>query len=585
MPSHGSDARRNNAELARMFERIADALEIKGETGFRVAAYERAARALESLDKDASDLAAAGTLREVPGIGVGTAEKIEEYLKTGRMKRYDEALAGIPPGLMDLLEVPGLGGKTIRLAWTELGVKGPADLKQAIADGRLAALKGMGEKKADNIRRGMELRRKSAERIPIYEAMTIADRLLPYLKKHPGLVRVEPAGSLRRMRETIGDIDLLAAGKNGAALIAHFTACPEVERVLAAGGTKSSILVRGLSGPRQVDLRVVAPESFGAALQYFTGSKDHNIKLRGMAKERGLKISEYGVFRGARRIAGRDEEGVYRSLGLPFIPPEMREDRGEVELGLAGKLPPIVGYGDIRGDLHMHSRHSDGRQTIAELARAARKMGYAYLAVCDHSRSAAYAGGLSIETLRKEMKEIDALNARLKDFTILRAAEVDIRTDGRLDFPDAVLKELDLTVASIHSGFKKNATERIVAALRNPWVDVIGHPTGRLISGRAGYEMNIETVIRAAAEHGKALELNAYYDRLDLDEVNLKKAGDLGVMISLGTDTHAADGPAMMRFGVGIARRAWLGRSDILNCLTAAGIKKWRVNRTARVGR
>jgi len=565
-----------NKELAGIFYRIADALEIKGETSFRVNAYQNAARVLENLAEDVADLAASNKLRDVPGIGTGTAEKIEEYLRTGRMKRYDEVLADIPAGLIDLLDIQNLGGKTVQKAWKELGVKGLEDLKRVIADGSLAGLKGMGAKKVDNIRKGLELHEKAKERISIFEAASIVDKLLPYLRRNPKVIQAEAAGSLRRMRETIGDIDILASSSSpdGADVVRYFTQYPEVERVLGAGETKSSVMIHGPSGPRQVDLRVVAGSEFGAALQYFTGSKDHNIALRGMAKDKGLKISEYGVFKGAKRIAGRSEESVYRSLGLPTIPPEMRENRGELELALKGRLPRVVEYDEIRGDLHVHSTHSDGRQTLAELVGLAKKMGYAYIAVCDHTRSAAYAHGLSPERLRKEMKEIEALNAKTKGFTLLKGTEVDILADGSLDLPESLLAELDLVVASIHSGFKKNVTERMVKAIQNPHVDVIGHPTGRLISGREGYEVDIDKVIAAAERHHKALELNAYFDRLDLNELNLKKAKDKGVKVSLGTDTHSAGGLAMMRFGVGIARRAWLGKGDILNCLTVEALKK-----------
>lgn len=568
-----------NKELARMFHRIADALEIKGETGFRLAAYENAARVLEGLGEDVAELAAAKTLEDIPGIGRGTAEKIEEYLRTGKMKRYDEVMAEIPPGLIDLLDIQNLGGKTAQRVWKELGVKNVQGLKRVIADGSLAGLKGMGEKRVDNIRKGMELHEKAKERISIFEATTIVDKVLEYLRKSPKVIQAEAAGSLRRMRETIGDIDVLAAGKDGPGIVAYFTKHPDVERVLGAGETKSSVLIHGPSGPRQVDLRVVAESEFGAALQYFTGSKEHNIVLRGMAKDRGLKISEYGVFKGKKRIAGRDEESVYRSLGLPLIPPEMRENRGEIEAAMEGRLPRVVEYDEIRGDLHVHSLHSDGHQTIAELAEIGRKAGYGYLAVCDHTAAAAYAHGLSVDRLKKELKEIDAVNARTKGFVLLKGSEVDILADGTLDLPEAILQELDIVVASIHSGFKKNVTERMIKAMQNPHLDIIAHPTGRLISGREGYEVDIDKVIEAAKKSKKALELNAYYDRLDLNEQNLKKAKDKGVMISLGTDTHAAEGLAMMRFGVGIARRAWLEKSDILNCLTAAALKKWKTQR------
>ena len=558
-----------NKELARYFHRIADALEIKGEDSFKVIAYQKASRILEDLTADVKTLADENRLRQVPGIGSGLASKIEEYLRTGKMEKYQEALSGIPEGLLPLLEVQGLGGKTIRLVWKELGVKDLAGLKRVIQDGSLAKLRGLGEKRAANILKGIELHERAQERISIFEATIVVEEVLAYLHRSPKFLRLSPAGSLRRMRETVGDIDILAGGrpKDSQELIAWFTRFPEVVRILSAGETKSSILVTAPGGQRQVDLRLVDESEYGAALQYFTGSKAHNVKLRGMAKEKGLKISEYGVFRGSRKIAGRTEEEVYRSLGLPLIPPEMREDRGEVELALEGRLPAIVEAADVRGDLHVHSDWSDGSLSLKELAEAARQMGYEYIAVCDHSRSAAYAGGLSPERLRRQIREIDKVNRTLRGVRLLKGVEVDILADGRLDLPDSVLGLLDFVVASVHSGFRKNVTARMIKAMSNPLVRVIGHPTGRLISGREGYEVNLEKVMEAAREKGTALELNAYFDRLDLHELHLKQAKDKGLRISLGTDTHHPGGLAMMRFGVGIARRAWLAKTDILNCL------------------
>jgi len=558
-----------NKELARLFHRIADALEIKGEDSFKVIAYQKASRILEDLTADVKTLADENRLRQVPGIGSGLASKIEEYLRTGKMEKYQEALSGIPEGLLPLLEVQGLGGKTIRLVWKELGVKDLAGLKRVIQDGSLAKLRGLGEKRAANILKGIELHERAQERISIFEATIVVEEVLAYLHRSPKFLRLSPAGSLRRMRETVGDIDILAGGrpKDSQELIAWFTRFPEVVRILSAGETKSSILVTAPGGQRQVDLRLVDESEYGAALQYFTGSKAHNVKLRGMAKEKGLKISEYGVFRGSRKIAGRTEEEVYRSLGLPLIPPEMREDRGEVELALEGRLPAIVEAADVRGDLHVHSDWSDGSLSLKELAEAARQMGYEYIAVCDHSRSAAYAGGLSPERLRRQIREIDKVNRTLRGVRLLKGVEVDILADGRLDLPDSVLGLLDFVVASVHSGFRKNVTARMIKAMSNPLVRVIGHPTGRLISGREGYEVNLEKVMEAAREKGTALELNAYFDRLDLHELHLKQAKDKGLRISLGTDTHHPGGLAMMRFGVGIARRAWLAKTDILNCL------------------
>ena len=568
-----------NKELAALFHRLGDALDIKGEQTFKVLAYRKAARILEDLTDDVETLVRDKKLETLEGIGHGIAQKIEEFVATGRMAKYEEAVAGLPPGLLDLLDIPGLGAKTVSLAYKELRVGGLNDLKRAIADGSLAGLRGMGDKKAENIRKGIELFEQGHARISIYEASIISEAVIAYLKKAPGIGRIDAAGSLRRMKETVGDIDILAEGKNGAVLIDYFVRIPGLKRILAQGGTKGSILVAVGSMERQVDLRIVGRSEYGAALQYFTGSKEHSVKLRGLAKDAGLKISEYGVFRGAKRIAGSDEEGVYGALGLPWIPPELREDRGEIECARQGRLPCLVEAADLRGDLHCHTRASDGHMLLEDVAELARARGYAYLAVCDHSRSAAYAGGLTIERLKEQGKEIDALNRRWKGFRILKGSEVDILGDGRLDFPDAVLQKLDFVVASIHSGFRKNVTARMLKALANPFVDTIGHPSGRLLSGREGYDVDLEKVIEAAAAQGKALELNSHFDRLDLSDLYLRKAKEAGVLISIGTDTHAADGPAMIRFGLGIARRGWLEKADILNTRTAAGLARWRKTR------
>ncbi|HEX2695779.1 MAG TPA: DNA polymerase/3'-5' exonuclease PolX, partial [Acidobacteriota bacterium] len=439
-------------------------------------------------------------------------------------------------------------------------------LKRVVADGSLARLRGMGAKKVDNIRRGIETRDRVRQRISIHEATLVADAVVAHLAKSPLVGRIAAAGSLRRMKETVGDIDILAAGRDGAAIIRRFAACPETVRVLAEGETKGSIVVRTGPTERQVDLRIVKESEYGAALLYFTGSKDHNIKLRGMAKERGMKISEYGIFKGTKRLAGRTEEDVYRVLGLPWIPPEMREDRGEIELALEGRLPAIVEYGDIRGDLHVHTNASDGTMTLNEVAERAKALGYAYAAICDHSRSVKYAHGLSVERLTDQMREIDRLNRGLKRFRLLKGSEVDILANGSLDLPEGILAKLDFVVAAVHSGFRKDVTARVLKAMENPYVTTIAHPTGRLISGREGYDVDIDKVLDGAKRSGKALELNAYYDRLDLNEHNLKKARELGVRISIGTDTHGPGGLEMMRFGAGVARRAWLRREDILNC-------------------
>ena len=568
-----------NKELAALFHRIGDALDIKGEQTFKILAYRKAARILEDLTDDVETLVRDKKLETIDGIGSGIARKIEEYVATGRMAKYDEAVAGLPPGLLGLLDIPGLGAKTVSLAYKELGVGGLDDLKKVIADGRLAGLRGLGEKKVENIRKGIGLFEQGHARISIYEASFISEAVLAHLRKAPGIGRLDAAGSLRRMKETVGDIDILAEGKNGAAIVDHFVRIPGLKRVLARGETKASIILALESWERQVDLRIVAAAEYGAALQYFTGSKEHSVKLRGLAKAVGLKISEYGVFRGTRRIAGKDEESVYRALGLPWIPPELREDRGEIECAREGRLPRLVESDDLRGDLHCHTLASDGHMALEDLAEQARARGYAYIAVCDHSRSAAYAGGLTIERLKAQGAEIDILNRRWKDFRVLKGTEVDILGDGRLDFPDAALKELDFVVASVHSGFRKNVTERMVKALANPHVDTIGHPSGRLLSGREGYDVDLEKVIEAAAANGKALELNSHFDRLDLSDIWLRKAKDAGVLISIGTDTHGEDGPAMIRFGLGTARRGWLEKADVLNTRAVEGLARWRKTR------
>jgi DNA polymerase (family 10) len=563
-----------NKEVAAVFSRIADALEIKGEIPFKVLAYRKAARILEDLGEDIESVARERRLREIDGIGSGIASKIEEYLRTGKMKKQREALAGIPESLFELLNVQNLGAKTIHLMQEKLDVKGIADLKRVISSGALASLHGMGDKKVENIRKGVEMYERAQERIPIYEALSTADGLVSYLAGAPGLGRLSPAGSLRRMKETVGDIDILAEGKDGASIVGYFTRFPKVSRIIAAGPTKGSVIIATETGERQVDLRIVAASEYGAALQYFTGSKAHNIKLRGLAKDRGLKISEYGVFRGSRKIAGREEGEVYAALGLPLIPPEMREDRGEIERALEGRLPELVEMAHIRGDLHVHSDWSDGHVSLSGLAELGRRSGYGYIAICDHSQAAQYAGGLTPDRLRHQMREIEALNSRLRGIRLLSGVEADILADGSIDLPDELLARLDIVVGSIHSGFRKNVTARMLKAMENPYLDIIGHPTGRLISGREGYDVDLEAVMAGARRHGTALELNAYYDRLDLDELALKKARDLGIMISLGTDTHSTEGMGMMRFGVGIARRAWLEKKDILNCLPWSRLKK-----------
>ncbi len=547
--------------MARIFDRIADALEFKGEMVFRVLAYRKAARVLDELVEDVEALYRDGKLDELPGIGAGIAKKIVEYLETGKMKKYAEVTKGIPDSLLNMLDIQNLGPKTLALANRKLRVKTIADLKKVIASGKLAELPQMGEKKVENIRKGIEQYEKGHERLSIAVAEKVAFEVIDYLKRNAKIKDISPAGSLRRWKETIGDVDVLVTGKNGAKIVRTFTEYPRTERVLAAGDTKGSIMVEG---GVQVDLRIVEPKSYGAALQYFTGSKAHNVRCRNIARTKGLKLSEYGLFKGKKIVAGKTEEEVYEKLGLGYIPPELREDRGEIEAALKKKLPKLIELADINGDLQMHSTYSDSSATIAQLAHAAEQLGYQYILITDHSRSAKYAHGLEIERLKRQWREIDKINKNSK-VHVLKGIEVDILKDGKLDYPDRILKELDLVLASIHQGFKKNVTERMCAAMDNPYVDIIGHPTGRLISSREGYVVDIQKVMEKAVETGTWLELNAFWDRLDLSDASLRVAKDMGVMISIGTDAHDTKGLLWMKFGLANARRGWLEPRDVVN--------------------
>ena len=562
-----------NKKLAKIFNRIADALEYKGENVFRVVAYRKAARVLEDLVEDVEVVNKEGRLVELPGVGTGIAKKIDEYLKTGKMKKYEEVINEIPNTLLDMLDIQNLGPKTLALAHKKLGVKNLIDLKKVIENGSLAKLPQMGEKKIENIKKGIELYERASARLSIAVAEEITSEIVSYLKKSTKIKNISPAGSLRRWKETIGDIDILITGRSGKKIIQVFTKFPKTERVIAAGETKGSIIVEG---GIQVDVRIVEPKSYGAALQYFTGSKAHNIRLRNIAKSKGLKLSEYGVSRGKKIVAGKTEQEVYKTLGLAYVPPELREDRGEVEAALKKKLPRLIEMKDIRGDLQMHSTYSDSTATIKKLSEQARELGYEYILITDHSQSVKYAHGLDPKRLFKQWKEIDSINKRLKTLRVLKGTEVDILKDGRLDYPDKILKQFDLVIAAIHQSFTKNVTERICYAMDNPYVDIIAHPTGRLISSREGYTIDIHRVLEKAAQTGTWLELNAYWNRLDLNDVNLKVAKEMGIKISIGTDAHGVEGLSWMRFGVANARRGWLEPKDVINTYPLEKLLQYR---------
>ena len=555
-----------NKVLAKKFEELANALDFLGENPFKVRAYMKVARVLEELPEDVTEIYKTQGfegLERIPGIGEGIAKKIVEFIEKGTFEKYEEVMSKVPADLLKLMDVPGVGPRTLKLIYDKFKVTTMDEFIKILDDPRILTLPGMGEKKIENIKRGLELYLSMQERIPLGIAVNIVEDIIEYMKESKKVELISGCGSYRRMKETVGDIDILVVGENGAKLIEHFTKFPSVTDVLASGDTKGSVIVEG---KYQVDMRVVGRESWGAALQYFTGSKNHNIKLRTIAKAKGLKISEYGVFREEKLIAGAEEEDVYKSLGLPWIPPELREDQGEIEAAMSGNLPVLLGYNELKGDLHVHSNYSDGTSSLEELAEFARKMGYQYLGICDHSRSAKYAGGLEIDELRERNREIDRINKSFKDFVLLKGAEVDILSDGQLDYPDEVLRELDFVVASIHI-WKKNedATQRIIKAMENPYVTIIGHPTGRLIGQREGYHVDIDTIIDKAVETKTFLEMNAYYERLDFNDVNARKAKERGALLVINTDAHHVGQLPMIRLGIGQARRAWLGPQDVVN--------------------
>jgi DNA polymerase (family 10) len=565
-----------NPEIAAAFDEVADLLELQEANPFRVRAYRNAARTVRDLSEPLAAIAADDSRRldDLPGIGADLAGKIRELLQSGEFVVLREVRAKVPSGLRELLGVPGLGAKRARLLHDRLGVVSVEKLREAANAHRIRGLKGFGEKTEENILRGLENLTHVSRRIYLAEAKVYADALMSYLRAIPGVKEAETAGSFRRRNETIGDLDVLAASTKADGVMDKFAAYEGVADVLARGPTKMTVRLK--SG-MQSDLRVVPPASYGAALQYFTGSKAHNIELRRIAQERGMKVNEYGVFRGAKRIAGRTEEEVYAAFGLPWIPPELREARGEIELAAAGHLPHIVELDDMRGDLHMHTTVTDGRASLDEMVQGAKAKGYAYIAITDHSKRVTMARGLDSTRLRHHWRTIDKLAAKVKGITILKGVEMDILEDGSLDLPNDVLAEADWVVASIHYGQnqpREKLTRRILNAIRNPYVHVIGHPTGRLIGRRKGYELDMETVLKAAADHGCMMELNSQPARLDLDDVTLMAAKARGVTVVVDTDAHAVEELSFMEFGLYQARRAGLQAKDVANTRSLAAFKK-----------
>ncbi len=556
-----------NQEIATFFKNIADILEIKGENPFRIRAYRKASQNVENLAEDIGLLSKKGELSNLPGIGKDLTAKIEEILETGTLKFYEDLKKDIPPGLVAMLSIPGVGPRTAKIIFETLKVTTIEDLEKLAKRHQLRGLPGIQAKTEENILKGIELIKKGKERIPLGTILPIAEEVMEMLKRDSPIDRISVAGSVRRKRETIKDIDILVTSSNPHKVTEAFTTFPLAHEIIAKGETKCSIRTKeGIS----MDLRVVEPECFGAALCYFTGSKAHNIRIRELALKKGLKISEYGVFKGSRRIGGKEEKEVFKAVDLPYIPPELREDRGEIEAALKGELPKLVEYADIKGDVHVHSRYSDGKGTLEDIANKAAQMGLQWIGVCDHSQSLKVARGASVKDLKNKIKAIRKFN-ETSGVRLLCGTEVDIDSKGNLDYSDEILKELDLVIAAIHTGFKQDETtltRRIVSAMRNPYIHIIAHPTGRLFGERESYALNMEAILKEAASTKTALEINAYLKRLDLNDIYSRAAKEKGILLGIGTDAHILDQMGYLYLGVSVARRAWCEPANLLNTLS-----------------
>lgn len=561
-----------NKEVAEKFYELAEVAELAGDNPFKIKAYLEAARVIENLTLPIEDLAQQNKLTEVKGIGKSIAEKIIEYLNTGKITKLEELKKVVPEGLLELEKVPGLGAKRVKVLYEKLGISNLSELEEAAKTHKIRELDGFGEKTEQNILEGIKsLRDKRENRFMIGVALPIAESIVSTLKSNVPIEKYMICGSLRRMKDTIGDIDILVISKEPNKVMDFFVGLPNVKEVLAKGDTKSSIITKE---DIQVDLRVVEMGSFGAAVQYFTGSKSHNVHLRELAIKKNLKLNEYGIFdlSSDKKIGGEKEEEIYSILNMDFIPPEMREDTGEIELALEHRLPDLVGYDDIKGDIHMHTKYSDGAHTIEQMARKGMSLGYEYIVVTEHAKSLAVAGGLNIDEFLEEKKEIEELNKKLAPFKIFLGVELNILSDGTVDFSEKDLDIFDICLAGIHTGLGQSEemiTNRIKSVLRIPKVKIITHPTGRIINGRAEYNVNIDEIFSEAKKYGKMFEINAAFERLDLNDVNARKAVyEYGLKIAIGTDAHSVESMDNMRFGIGVARRAWLRKTDIINTMS-----------------
>ncbi len=565
-----------NPDIARLFDEVADLLEIQDANPFRVRAYRNAARTIRDFPEPLADLVRAGTkdLTDIAGIGDDLAEKITEIATKGELALRKQLAAKLPAGLLDLLRIPGLGPKRVKLLYKKLKVKSASDLSKALDQGKIQKLKGFGPKIEEKMRAGLGQAQVTERRMLLNEAETQATALVAYLQAGGGVRQIAVAGSYRRRRETIGDLDILVTSDDSARVMDRFVAYADVADVVSKGDTRSTVKLRG---GLQVDLRAVEPAAYGAALQYFTGSKAHNVELRKIALEHGYKLNEYGLFKGTRRVAGHTEEEVYAKLGLDWIPPELREARGEIALARERRLPRLVELTDIRGDLQMHTSATDGKGTIDEMAEAARGLGYQYIAITDHSKRVTMALGFDAKRLREQWQTIDERNATSRGFTILKSIELDILENGKLDLPDDVLAEADYVVATIHYGLtqtEKELTKRLVYAAEHPWVDAIGHPTGRMLGKREPYRFDLDAVVRACVAHGCALELDGHPERMDLPDTLAAAAKQLGARFVLSTDSHQPGNLPFMKYAVDLARRAGLEARDIVNTRPLAAFRK-----------
>ena len=567
-----------NTVLSELFEQMADIMEILGENPFRINSYRRVARILYDSGADVGALLAAGRLEKTPGIGKSSLAKIEEFAKTGKITAHQQLLAQIAPRLLELLAIPGMGPKGVKAVYQELNITSVAQLKDAIKNGSLAQLAGFGDKKAAAITKGIKFLEKSTGRIRLDQALEAAETVKEFLKTLPGIQKIQTAGSLRRQAETIGDVDILVAATKGKQIIQAFTKAAFVQQVIAAGPTKGSAIIQTTTCPVHIDVRVVPKKSFGAAAQYFTGSKQHNVRLREIAVKNKLKLNEYGLFKADKMMAGAVEEQIYEKLGLDYIEPMLREDRGEIDAAKTHSLPKLIQPEDIKGDFHVHTNASDGNCDISEIAAAAKTTGYKYICITDHSKSSAIANGQSPKQLAQQIRQIRKLNEQLKGIMILAGTEVDILANSSLDFDNKLLADLDFVIASIHSGLaseREKVTTRTLKAMDNPYVDCIAHPTGRLIGQREPMDIDIAAVIEHAAQTHTALEINANPWRLDLKDIHCKMAIEAGVKLVIGTDAHSIAGLGIMHFGVATAARGWATKADVLNTLSAAKIKSW----------